>query len=79
MNIKLFREKITKSEDCSCKDTTILYTREVVKTKTINLTDDIGFMLSLSQKANTQICVVLEQLLQIKVQFSYFRIFRLDY
>lgn len=57
----------------------MLYTREVVKTKTINLTDDIGFMLSLSQKANSQICVVLEQLLQIKVQFSYFRIFRLDY
>lgn len=57
----------------------MLYTREVVKTKTINLTDNIGFMLSLSQKANSQICVVLEQLLQIKVQFSYFRIFRLDY
>lgn len=57
----------------------MLYTREVVKTKTINLTDGIGFMLSLSQKANSQICVVLEQLLQIKVQFSYFRIFRLDY
>lgn len=57
----------------------MLYTREVVKTKTINLTDGIGFMLSLSQKANSQTCVVLEQLLQIKVQFSYFRIFRLDY
>ena len=57
----------------------MLYTREVVKTKTINLTDYIGFMLSLSHKANSQLCVVLEQLLQIKVQFSYFRIFRLDY